>query len=83
MMVDERFRQYAEIFMKNSAPSDIKLAGEEILKLLYGGNSIESLNHLRYRKFVHKANVSRSVVQVQTLPPTEAASAFHSFRSYL
>ena len=49
---------------------------------LYGGQSEEGLDALRYRRFREKVVTRTSSVQVHTLPPTAAAAENHSARVY-
>ena len=50
--------------------------------ILYNGNPTESLNTLRYKRFCEKVATSLAHVQPHVLPPTAAASKFHSFRVF-
>ena len=69
--------------MDDTTRSEVEQAGEEVFIALFNGKEGEGLNYLRYKKFVHKATVSKSVVEVQSLPPTTSAARMHSFRTYL
>jgi len=69
--------------MRNSTQIEIEKAGERVVASLYNGKPDEDLNTLRYRRFVQKVNTATTVIQVQTLPPTQASSKFHSYRAYL
>ena len=53
------------------------------MSALYNGNVHEELDFLRYRQCVQTVNSSSTVLQVQTLPPTKAATKYHSYRAYL
>ena len=83
VLEDPTVTVFADSFMNVSTHSEVEEAGEEVFIALFGGSKGEGLNHLRYMKFVHKAAVSKSVVQVQSLPPTAAAARMHSLRTYL
>lgn len=50
---------------------------------LYGGESSDSIDDLRARKFFTKVASSKISVKVQSLPPTSAATSYHSLRVYL
>ena len=76
-------QQCGGVFLNESSQEDVERAGERAFMMLYGGVDNKGLNHLRYSKFVHKANVSKAVVEVQTLPPTYSAARYHSRRVYL
>ena len=76
-------KQCGAVFMNDSSIDDIEKAGECAFMTVYVGIDDKGLDHLRYKKFVHKANVSTSVVQVQTLPTANSAAKYHSRRVYL
>ena len=59
-------------------PDDIVCAGEKALILLYNAKDSESLNSLRYRKFIDKTSVKLSQVDPSALPPTSSAFKYHS-----
>ena len=50
---------------------------------MYNGKKNESLNALRKRKYCEKVAKSLHKVEGKSLPPTTAASKFHSYRVYL
>ena len=62
--------------------AEIKKAGETVMCILYNGNPTESLNTLRYKRFCEKVATSLAHVQPHVLPPTAAASKFHSLRVF-
>ena len=53
------------------------MAGKHLFLIHFGGKDGDSLNSLRYVKFLGK------VVDPHKLPPTERASHFHSLRVHL
>lgn len=55
-------------------------AGEKALVCLYNGNKKENLDILRYKRFREKVSSSSRLVEAKSLPPTSAASKFHSLR---
>ena len=63
--------------MDASTRSEVEQAGDEILIALFNGKEGEGLSYLREKKFVH--TVSKSVVEVQSFPPTTSAARMHSF----
>ena len=65
-----------------SSAADIENNGEHVMCILYNGNPNESLNILRYKRFCEKVATSLAHVQPHVLPPTAAASKFHSFRVF-
>ena len=82
VLEDPTVTVFADSFMSVSTHSEVEEAGEEVFIALFGGSKGEGLNHLRYKKFVQKAAVSKSVVQVQSLPPTAAAARMHSLCNF-
>ncbi|VDI23197.1 Hypothetical predicted protein [Mytilus galloprovincialis] len=78
------FRELASVFLKQDATSDdVIQSGQSALVILYGGETGESLDQLRYRKFNHKVLTnSLSCVHVQSLPPTSEAASQHCKRAY-
>ena len=61
---------------------DVCTAGCRLFVVLYGGKSHESLQNLRYVKFMEMVSTS-SNIDPQKLPPTENAANFHSLRVHL
>ena len=80
---DPYFKCQADVFLKDSNHDQIEAACKQIVSALYNGNVHEELDFLRYRQFVQTVNSSSTVLQVQTLPPTKAATKYHSYRAYL
>ncbi|KAK6175354.1 hypothetical protein SNE40_013838 [Patella caerulea] len=82
-LLSSQLRQLGHVFTKSSATkSEIAAAGEKVLVLIYGGKADERLNILRCRKWSEKVMTSSSPIQVQSLPPTEDAAKYHSYRVY-
>ena len=80
---DEHLMQAAEVFLTlQSSSAEIQKAGEQAMAILYNGKPDESLNGLRYKQYNEKVATNVVHVQPQVLPPTEAATKFHSFRVY-
>jgi hypothetical protein len=76
-------RNAASVFHCASSTEDsIVDAGEEVLKIIYGGKVSESLGNLRYAKFAKKVAVSKSVINPASLPPTSHSAKFHLLRVY-
>ena len=76
--------QSAKVFDDESAaPEEIAVAGKKALVEMYNGKKNESLNALRKRKYCEKVAKSLYRVEGKSLPPTTAASKFHSYRVYL
>ena len=76
--------EVAENFSNNNSSAiDIEQAGEIAMCMLYNGKSGEKLDILCHRKHCEKnATSTRIHVQPQVLPPTSAATKFHSRRIY-
>lgn len=80
---NDHFANLAEIFCSpDSSEEAIINAGNEVFISVYNGKKNESLNKLRYRKFLEKNKRGTSTVTCKTLPPTEAAAKFHYFRVF-
>ncbi len=58
-------------------------AGIRVFVIMYGGKKSDSLNSLRYAKFMEMVTSSKSPLDPQKLPPTERAAYFHSLRVHL
>ena len=80
---DKNLMQAAEVFASpQSSASEVEKAGEQVMAILYNGKPDDSLNGLRYKWYNEKVATNLVHVQPQVLPPTEAATKFHSFRLY-
>lgn len=77
-----QFAKLAEVFCcPNSSEECIINAGKGVVISLYNGKANETLNKLRYRKFIEKSKRGTTVTG-KMLPPTEAATKFHSLRVF-
>jgi hypothetical protein len=68
-----------------SSKDDIACAGEQFLLKLYGAHTFTTLDKYRYRRYnqsVSRSSLS-SCLKLESLPPTCAAAAQHSYRTYL
>ena len=65
----------------DASPEDIGKAGIQAFIIMYGGKQADSLNHLRYAKYM--GMVSTGNIDPQKLPPTERAAHYHSLRVHL
>lgn len=61
---------------------DIRKACVCLFVIVFGGKQEDSLNHLRYAKFLEMVSIGK-VIDPQKLPPTERAAYFHSLRVHL
>ena len=59
--------------MAANNPIEVKEAGERAMVAIYGGDA-ESLDELRYKKYLKKVASQNEAVQPSTLPPTSAAA---------
>ena len=56
---------------------DVSQAGIRAFVILYGGKRTDSLNQLRYTKYMETIGSSKSSLDPQKLPPTARAAYFH------
>ena len=77
------FREQAKMFLPPGVDKQtLEQAGEKAMVDVYGGKVTDSLNKLRYIKYVQKLSTSSTAFQACKLPPTSAAAKFHSQRTY-
>lgn len=77
----KKIKTQAKVFMTENMSKDvITKAGEEAMVTLYGGNSLEGLDLLRWRKFTAKTMSARLAVSVQfqSPPPIPNAAQLYS-----
>ena len=67
----------------NASQEEIGQAGLQLFVILYGGKQQDSLNGLRYAKFMEMVSSSKTSIDPQKLPPTERTAYFHCLRVYL
>ena len=73
----------AEVFRRSDATQEeVAQAGECVFTLLLGGKPEHGLKRLRYTKYMTKVIKNKVAVEAHGLPPTAAASRFHSLRVY-
>ncbi len=65
----------------NKRRDTVGSAGIQLFVHLYGGKLTDSLNSLRYAKFIEMASCGKTL-ESERLPPTETAEFFHSLRVY-
>ena len=85
----KKIQDNAEVQQISSLISDSQVTAEEVGKagarlfvILYGGKQEDSLNFLRYVKFMDMVSSSKEI-DPQKLPPTERAAHYHSLRVHL
>ena len=66
----------------SSSGDEVTKGGEIATVSLFNGKVQDNVNKLRLRKFHEKTASSTAMVQPQTLPPTSAATKYHSLRVY-
>ena len=78
------FCEQATVFTEgiSTYKSDIVVAGEKAVVCLYNGGEGDSIDQLRYNKFCQKVATSNKRVEAESLPPTSAATKFHSLRVF-
>lgn len=80
---NETFQKCADLFMHlESTATEIEEAGEKAMVLLYGGQELDLLNTFHYDLFQRQIAKATTFVHPQDLPPTSAATKFHSFRVF-
>ena len=71
-------RQALQVIGKfDASQSEVIKSGHYLFVAMYGGKKDDSLNHLRYVKYMDIAAECGRRIQPQRLPPTERAAAFH------
>jgi hypothetical protein len=84
MKADNSYDELVEIVCDaDSAKSDIIASGLKLMTKLYGGNTEEGLNHLRYRLYMSMVSTSSVPPRPERLPPTESAAKYHMLRVHL
>ena len=77
-------RSFASTFCSDCCRhSDDEAAGRKVMLILYGCKTLESANALRHRMLLDKVATAKSFVTPEHLPPTDASTKYHSFRTYL
>lgn len=66
----------------DATPDQIGEAGVRLFVIVYGGKASDSLNTLRYAKYMEMVSSARNV-DPQKLPPTTRAAYYHSLRVHL
>lgn len=79
---DQMLRQQASVFLKSATKQDIEQAGEAVFVSLFNGEQCQGLDLLRYCQLLYKVQTKKSVVLIQSLPPTSSAARFHSYRVF-
>jgi len=77
------FQDVCKCFITSASKEEVIQHGERAMIMLIGGGSTGNLDTLRFQRFNAKVTANTTCVQVHTLPPTSAATVFHSLRVYL
>lgn len=72
----------ADFISEKTKIPEIIAAGKKAVCMLYNGKVSQDLDDLRYQRFTEKVASKTTAVQIQSLPPTEAAVYYHSLRTY-
>ena len=79
------FLEQAHVFSSipdRDSEKKVTEAGEKAFVVLYGGKVEDSLDSLRYIKYMQKVSTCSTSFQPCKLPPTSAAAKFHSVKTY-
>ena len=78
------FQDLSQVISNPEATIDqVGAAGRKLYVLLYGGKESDTLNSLRYAKYMQMVSTSKTTIEPQKLPPTENAAYFHALRVHL
>ena len=77
---NDEIREISSIMCNPDAKNEeVSKAGIRLFVILYGSKNGESINKLRYAKFMEISS-PKNVLDPQKLPPTEGAAYYHSLR---
>jgi hypothetical protein len=77
-------RKALQVIQKvDATENEVISSGQDIFVAVYGGRKDESLNRLRYVKYMDFAADCSRKIQPERLPPTQRSAAFHSMRVHL
>ena len=80
----KELQQISSLMSEHSATIEqIGKVGTRLFVITYGGKQKDSLNNLRYIKFMEMVSSSKASLDPQKLPPTERAAHYHSLRVHL
>jgi hypothetical protein len=83
LVSNEQILQLMSVFLvENSEKECILSAGERIIAFLYGGSEYETLDLLRFRRFVQKTATASGCLQIHDLPPTSDTGKLHIMRAF-
>ncbi|KAL5020495.1 hypothetical protein ScPMuIL_003387 [Solemya velum] len=80
---DTTLKACANTFVQTKqTAAEIENKGCQAMTVIYGGKATDSLASLRYRAFTKEVVSSQAFVTPERLPPTAAATKYHSMRVY-
>ena len=80
---NEAFHEQAEIFYDwNSSNGQVISAGEKAMIILQKGKVNDNLETMRYRRFQELVTTRKKAIHPNMLPPTSAATKYHSLKVY-
>ena len=68
--------------LANTPQEDTVKVGEEALLCVYNGSAMDDPDSLRYERYSEKVSKFSNAVEAYNLPPTSAATRYHSLRVY-
>jgi hypothetical protein len=72
-------REIANLFLRDeTSQADVECAGIKLFIKMYQGKEGDTLNGLRYVRYMNALASSERSIRPETLPPTESAARFHS-----
>ena len=84
IQTSQKFIEHAQVFnQEGCTQNEVAVSGEKAIMCLYKTNSkVCDLNSLRHQKLIDFIKTSSKAIQPKQLPPSSAATKFHSFRVY-
>ncbi len=82
--INPSFYDAGDTFLNpRASKEDVIDQGEKAMIWIYGESDTDlTLDELRYKKFQAKTSTAVAAVQLKSLPPTSAATEYHSLRVY-
>ena len=82
-LTSDHFKQQADVFAsREHNHEEVAKAGEKAIVPLYGGKEGDTLDDLRFLKYIQKVSTSSKSTQPNFLPPTAPAAKYHYCRTY-
>ena len=81
---NETFREQAEVFRSvNSSKYQVIAAGEKAMTIVQKGKLNDHLDTMMYPRFQELVTTRKKAIHAHMLPPTSAATKYHSLRVFL